>query len=211
MCPCTTLQPTKGCSKCFDDILGSIHSPSDPTHGDQGGAPAGEAGRSGNTAAGGGLDPLSRALVQNLNAFARQSLENTEREARKKSMKSQLAPDAVTLFTVLCAQDWSDYRPTASVFTEKLMADKNMNKALGIIRTATTEWDGAWSESGITSFLATEYVAPDIDDRPGGFSIFNFRPLSAKQHSIHVRRWKVRRGYGEVLRRRRFLPPRGSG
>ena len=164
-------------------ILDKLRPPGPPGP-SEGGAPTGGSGGSAGAGAGTeteGDGSLSRALMQNLTALTEQTLKTSEREEKKKSMRSLLAPEAEELFTLLCAADWRDEKPETSEFLDKLLSDKNMTKALGIIRSASTKWAGAVSEKGFAKFLTTGYAAPDIDDRPGGFTVFMFRPLSHRR------------------------------
>ena len=165
--------------KC-QGILDKLRPGSPTGSGSPAGGGDGSAGAGSGAGTEGGVD-LNKALMRNLTALTEQTLKTTEREEKKKSMKSLLSPEAEKLFTVLCATDWRDKEPETSEFLDKLLADKNMTKALGIIRSASANWKGAVSEKGFAKFLTTGYAAPDIDDRPGGFSVFMFRPLSHRR------------------------------
>ena len=165
--------------KCHE-ILRKLLPREDPDDGTRASDSRGAGGTGGGTG-GTTTEDLNQSLMLNLTALTKQSLEVTERAEKKKSMKSLLSPEAEELFTLLCARNWRDEKPKTSPFIDKLLADKNMTKALGIIRGATADWTGAVSEKGMVKFLSTGYTAPDIDDRPGGFTIFMFRPLSHRR------------------------------
>lgn len=172
--------------KCCN-VLGKLLPWEDPGHGSRGSAPPARApgrGGAGGTSGGAGgtsTEDLNKSLVQNLTALTKQLLEVTEQEERKKSMKSLLSPEPEELFTLLCAKDWRNKKPKTSPFIDKLLANENMTKALGIIRAAVANWNGAASENGIAKFLSMGCTAPDINDRPGGFTIFMFHPLSHRR------------------------------
>ena len=149
-------------------------------------------------ASGTGDSDLQKALIQNLTTMTESALAAQERDERKKSMKSRLSPEAEALFSLLCASGWRDYTPTMPQFTEKLLADKDLNKALGILRAFTAKWKGSVSEKGFAKFLSTGYSAPDIEDRPGGFTLFMFRPLHRRRtRTAKELRNDVRSMFGE--------------
>lgn len=99
----------------------------------------------------------------------------------EKLMVNLFAPEDEMLFTLLCATGWHDEKPRVPKFMVRLLADKNMTRALNIVESATKKWKGIVSEKGIAKFLASGYIAKDIDDRPGGFTIFMFRPRSYRK------------------------------
>jgi hypothetical protein len=94
-----------------------------------------------------GPDPeLIPALVKNLQAMTENQLKETERETKKRSMTSRLSIEAVDMFTLLSAEDWSDKKPKINLFTDKMTEDKDAIKALNLIASCTREWKGVVSE-----------------------------------------------------------------
>jgi hypothetical protein len=124
-----------------------------------------------------GSDPgLIPALVKNLQAMTENQVKETERETKKRSMTSHLSIEAVGMFTLLSAKDWSDEKPKINLFTEKLTEDKDAMKALNLISSCTREWKGIVSEKGLTQFFTMGYAALDVSIQPGGFTIFKYKP-----------------------------------
>jgi hypothetical protein len=169
--PDTELFHAKG-QEVMEEIFGraTAHvahtAPADPTTG---------------TASAGGpvLDPtaaLLPALVQNLTASTALFLKTADREAQKKSILSKLASDSATLFTVLSAADWRDTTPQLNRFTAQLVQDRDAASSINQVMSTTRSWDGLVSAKGLAKFLAVGYGAPDIDQQPGGFTIFMFWP-----------------------------------
>jgi hypothetical protein len=140
---------------CCQEVVNRLSAPPAPAPAAAAAVPAGAAQTSGDD------DEIKKALLLNLTTMTESTLAAQERDERKKSMRSRLSPEAESLFTLLCARDWRDSKPSLPSFTEKLLADKDLNKALGILRAFTANWKGAVSEKGFAKFLATGYVAPD--------------------------------------------------
>jgi hypothetical protein len=137
-------------------------------------------------------------MIRNLTAMTASHLKRDAREERKKSMLSRMSPEAKGLFDMLAAKDWRDGNPSMNSFMKHLMADKDANRALSIMRTRTKDWGGQVSEKGLLNFFASGYEAPDIHEQPGGFSIFMFRPVTitnpkGQRDKIH----QVRAMFGE--------------
>jgi hypothetical protein len=121
-------------------------------------------------------DALLPALVQNLTASTALFIKTADREAQKKSILSKLATNSATLFTVLSAANWTDTAPTLNRFTKQLVQDQDAASSINQVMSTTRSWDGLVSAKGLAKFLAVGYGAPDIDQQPGGFTIFMFWP-----------------------------------
>lgn len=117
-------------------------------------------------------------MMRNLSAMTASALRRDEREVQKKSMLSRLSPEAAKLFPLLSAQDWEHKEPRLNSFMKQLVSDKDSQRALGIMQTQTKKWSGQVSEKGLMGFFSAGYAARDIDEQPGGFTIFMFRPVS---------------------------------
>ena len=124
---------------------------------------------------------LHKAMVRSLHAMTSSQLKRDEKEDKKKSMLSRLSPEGGSLFRLLSARDWNDRDPTLPALTQKILADRDSNRALGEMKSLAKRWSGRISEKGLLSFLANGYAADDIGEAPGGFSIFMFSPLGAKK------------------------------
>jgi hypothetical protein len=64
-------------------------------------------------------------------------------------------------------------------FLRDLISDKDSHWASGIMMTRTKKWSGKISGKGLLSFFANGFAATDIQESPGGFTIFMFRPITA--------------------------------
>jgi hypothetical protein len=113
-----------------------------------------------------------------MNAMAGHALRVAQREEKKSSMISRLSEEQSDLFTLLSAQDWSDHHPRLSAFASQLLSDKDPWKAHSLITSETRSWRGMVCKRGITQFFCMGYAAVDVNVRPGGFTIFMFRPKS---------------------------------
>jgi hypothetical protein len=71
----------------------------------------------------------------------------------------------------------------------QLVSNKDSLRALGIMQTQTKKWSGQVSKKGLIGFFSLGYAARDIDEQPGGFTVFMFWPVSVhrpkSQNDIH--------------------------
>jgi hypothetical protein len=118
-------------------------------------------------------------MIRNLAAMTSSQLKRDARDERKKSMLSRLSPEAGKLFDLLAARDWEDENPRMSKSMRDLVSDRDSQRALAIIKTQTKRWSGLVSEKGLLSFFANGFAANEIQESPGGFTIFMFRPITA--------------------------------
>ena len=134
-------------------------------------------------------DDMEMVMMRNLTAMTASALKRDAREDRKKSMLSRLSPEAAKLFSLLSAQDWQHKDPKLNSFMKQLVSDKDSQRALGIMQTQTKKWSGQISDKGLMGFFSTGYAARDIDEQPGGFTVFMFKPMSVhhprSQKDIH--------------------------
>jgi hypothetical protein len=144
-------------------------------------------------------DNMEMVMMRNLTAMTASALKRDAREDRKKSMLSRLLPEAARLFSLLSAQDWQHKDPQLNRFMKQLIADKDSQRALGKMQTQTKRWSGQVSEKGLMGFFAAGYAARDIDEQPGGFTVFMFRLVSVhrpkSQKAIHG---QVRAMFGQT-------------
>jgi hypothetical protein len=118
-------------------------------------------------------------MIKNLTAITASHLKRDAKEDKKRSMLSRLAPEAAKLFDLLSAKDWGDSDPKMNSFLRDLISDKDSHRASGIMMTRTKKWSGEISDKGLLSFFANGFAATDIQESPGGFTIFMFRPITA--------------------------------
>jgi hypothetical protein len=60
-----------------------------------------------------------------------------------------------------------------------VLEDRDSQRALAIIKTQTKRWSGLVSKKGLLGFFANGFAANEIQESPGGFTIFMFRPITA--------------------------------
>jgi hypothetical protein len=183
--PDTPIFHAKG-EDIMEEIYGRVPGTAPPTDGGDGQAP--------NLTA-----SLLPALVQNLTASTALFIKTADREAQKKSILSKLATDSATLFTVLSAANWNDTTPTLNRFTKQLVQDRDAASSINQVMSTTRSWDGLVSAKGLAKFLAVGYGAPDIDQQPGGFTIFMFWPrhVAGKRSSTTTTEQTIKSLFGD--------------
>ena len=79
----------------------------------------------------------------------------------------------------LVTGDWADYMPTVPRFTEKLLADKDVGKALQYVQGEVERgrWSCTLSNNCLVQFFSQGYVGRDYQTTPSGLTIFMCRPL----------------------------------
>jgi hypothetical protein len=144
-------------------------------------------------------DRLNSVMIKNLTAITASHLKRDAKEDRKKSMLSRLAPEAAKLFDLLSARNWNDSEPRMNPFVKDLISDKDPQRASGIMLTRTKKWSGEISDKGLLAFFANGFAASDIQESPGGFTIFMFRPITAHIPSNRKdRRLQVKAMFGST-------------
>jgi hypothetical protein len=118
-------------------------------------------------------------MIKNLTAVTTSHLKRDAKEDKKQSMLSCLAPEAAKLFDLLSARDWNDSDPKMNLFVKDLISAKDSQQASGIMMTWTKKWSGEISNKGLLSFFANGFATSDMQELPGGFTIFMFRPITA--------------------------------
>ena len=108
--------------------------------------------------------------------MAAASIRQHERDDRKKSMMSKLIIQDERLFELLTAESWHDDGKGKSEYTERIMADKDITVAWRMIERTTMSWPGLISQKQIAKFFKSGFIAANIRDCPGGFTVFMFRP-----------------------------------
>lgn len=121
-----------------------------------------------------------------------------QQDAKKKSILSRLSKQQAQLFTLISARDWHDYRPRINSSTEGLLEDRDPEKAWNLVQDWTKHWSGQVSKGGLINFLSSGFEAHDVDEQPGGFTLFMFSPLSdARPNSKKDREPAIRSVFGE--------------
>jgi hypothetical protein len=118
-------------------------------------------------------------MIRNLAAMTASQLKRDSRDEKKKSMLSRLSPEAGKLFDLLAARYWDDENPQMSRSMKDLVSDRDSQRALAIIKTETKQWSSLVSKKGLLGFFANGFAANEIQESPGGFTIFMFKPITA--------------------------------
>jgi hypothetical protein len=115
-------------------------------------------------------------MMQNMTMMAAATIKQQEREDRKKSMMSKLITQDEILFELLTAESWHDDGKGKSEYTQRIMADKDITVAWRMIERTTMSWPGLISQKQIAKFFKSGFIAANIRECPGGFTVFMFRP-----------------------------------
>ncbi len=141
---------------------------------------------------------LQAKFMQGVIAMTKFQKKAFERNAKKKSMLSRLSKQQAQLFTLLSARDWHDYRPKINPSTEGLLEDRDPEKAWNLVQDWTKHWSGQVSKGGLINFLSSGFEAHDVDEQPGGYTLFMFSPLAdATPRSKKDRELAIRSVFGE--------------
>jgi hypothetical protein len=142
---------------------------------------------------------LTAALVQNVNELTAYRLEERKTARKKTSMMSRMGPETEKLFKLLSARDWDEKKPDLNKFVTKLMEDKGMSRAIEMVRSEMRQWEGTITDTGLVQFLSGGYICKTMDDRPGGFTIFMFRPSYVQgAHNTRFIEQSIREIFGDA-------------
>jgi hypothetical protein len=129
-----------------------------------------------------------------------------------------MGPKTEKLFILLSARSWEDKNPELNSFMKRMMEDKGMARALEMVRSEKRQWEGTITNNGLIQFLSNGYLCKTMDDRPGGFTSFMFRPAYVEgAHSTKFIEQSIREIFGDAklddetikfyLKLNFFLPP----
>jgi hypothetical protein len=145
------------------------------------------------------LGGLTAALVQNMNELAASHLEVKRKEAKKSSMMNLMGAETEHLFKVLSAKGWSDRDPKLNPFMELLVRDKGMSRASELVRSEMRRGEGSVTDNGLIQFLSGGYLCKTMDERPGGFTFFMFRPTHISGgHNPRLLEQSIRETFGDA-------------
>ena len=83
-------------------------------------------------------------------------------------------------------------------FTDRLMGDRDINVALSRVYRETKNWPGSISRKQLAKFFRSGFIANNIDQSPGGFTLFMFRPTShAVNRSLKEEQNAIRAQFGD--------------
>jgi hypothetical protein len=112
-----------------------------------------------------------------MNELAASHLEIRKTEERKSSMMNKMGQETEKFFLVLSAKDWNEKKPKLNEFMRRLMKDKGMSRANELVRSEMRRGEGVVTENGLIQFLSGSYLCKTVDEKPGGFTFFMFRPV----------------------------------
>ncbi len=115
-----------------------------------------------------------------MNELAASHLEIRKTEAKKSSMMNKMGQETEKFFLILSAKHWDEKRPGLNEFMKRLMKDKGMSRANELVRSEMRRGEGAITENGLIQFLSGGYLCKTVDEKPGGFTIFMFRPVHSQ-------------------------------
>jgi hypothetical protein len=127
-------------------------------------------------------DSLQAKFMHGVITMTRYQKKAYKQEVMKNSMLSQLSKQQAQLFTLLLARNWHNYRPKINPSTEGLLKDRDPEKAWNLIQDWTKHWSGQVSKGGLINFLSSGFKAHDVNEQPGGYTLFIFSPLWLMPH-----------------------------
>jgi hypothetical protein len=134
-----------------------------------------------------------------MNEIAANQLASRRKDAKKSSMASRMGPETEKMFTILSSRDWDEQRPRLNSFMTRLMEDKGMSQACELVRSELRHGEGVVTENGLIQFLSNGYICLTMEDRPGGFTFFMFRPhYIAGGHNSKLVEQSIRETFGDV-------------
>jgi hypothetical protein len=81
----------------------------------------------------------------------------------------------------------------------RLMEDKGMSQACKLVKSKLRHGEGAVTENGLIQFLSNGYICKTMDDHPGGFMFFMFRPhYIAGGHNSKLVEQSIRETFGDA-------------
>lgn len=117
---------------------------------------------------------VAAALVAVVNDMNKSQKEQRKRDDKKKSLFSKMTSEAEWLFINLCAKNWKDDNPRLNKFIGRIVADKDLSKAVRLVQQNTSTWRGKVCHKGLVQFLTSGYENHNLGGLPGGFTIFMF-------------------------------------
>jgi hypothetical protein len=142
---------------------------------------------------------LTAALIQSLNEMTASQLKLRKKEDRKSAMTSRMGPETEKMFIVLSARDWDHRKPNLNPFMRRLMKAKGMSRAYELVRSELGQGEGTVTDNGLVQFLSQGYICKTMDERPGGFTFFMFRPVYVEgAHNPRLVEQSIRETFGDA-------------
>ena len=125
----------------------------------------------------GSLSLLTETISRAVDQMAIYQKEKVETEKKKSTLLTAWTDDALDLFKVLSARSWNDVGiPELNEFVRETIRDKKPNRAINRIEQAGRRWDGLPSQNGMIEFFSRGFLAQDVLEEPGGFTVFMCQP-----------------------------------
>lgn len=149
----------------------------------------------------GATEAIFRDAMSSMTRIQEKLLESQLQDRERKKMTHRLTDEGRRLFQLLSASDWADYMPTVPRFTEKLLADKDVGKALQYVQGEVERgrWSCTLSNNCLVQFFSQGYVGRDYQTTPSGLTIFMCRPISVpKPSSQKEKEFIIRSTFGKT-------------
>ena len=117
-------------------------------------------------------------LLDALGGMAQIAEQLSAREENRRSISARLPEDQQRLIRLLSTSRWSREQPLPKLgkFMQTLNMDRNLSRCSGLIRSTLEDLNGGFSASGFAQFLAEGFSTANVQYRPGGFTVFMFKP-----------------------------------
>jgi hypothetical protein len=118
----------------------------------------------------------SQSIVQELNRMHESREADRAQKESNTSLLKTLNPSQKQLFTDLCKPDFvSD--PVMSPFMTALVSTSSPQKAIGVLKVESGDWEGTFSDGCCHRFLSNGFLSLEASRGiPGGFTVFMFHP-----------------------------------
>jgi hypothetical protein len=118
----------------------------------------------------------SQSIVQELNRMHESREADRAQKESNMSLLKTLNPSQKRLFTTLCKSDFVS-EPVMSPFMTSLIMTSSPQKAIGVIKVETGDWEGTFSDGSFHRFLSNGFLSLEASRGiPGGFTVFMFHP-----------------------------------
>jgi len=125
----------------------------------------------------------SQRIVQELNRMHSSREEEKSKKEENLSLFRNMGPNQRLLFTKLSTNSM-DMEPALSEFMTNLMTSKAPQKAIGLLKAETRDWEGTFSDGCLHRFLSNGFLSIEANRaNPGGFTIFMFHPKTIEMGS----------------------------
>jgi len=127
----------------------------------------------------------SQSIVRELNMIHESRKEEKNKKEENSSLFKNLGPSQRLLFTKLSTPTM-DAEPVISEFMTGLMTAKAPQKAIGLLKAETRDWEGTFSDGCLHRFLSNGFLSIEANRaNPGGFTVFMFHPKTIEMGTKH--------------------------